>query len=101
MLLFRAMNDKEANDTLKYNALQWNSKFKWFGTYSFVTSRVQDGKFNNSKFVEGRYKRLLKFEFSDKSLAYFSKCGYNEFMLCTKECPMVRLLSIEEVQIQL
>lgn len=72
MLLYRAMCDNEANETLKYNKLSWHSKFKWFGTFDFVTGRVMDGKFNNSKFVE-RYNRLLEFEFSDESLHYFFK----------------------------
>lgn len=98
IVLYRAMCDKEANETLKYKSLSWNSKFKWFGTNKFVTSRVMDGEFNNSKFVENRYNRLLKFEFSDNSFPHFSKCGFNEFMLNIRKIPMVKIISVEECE---
>lgn len=74
------MCKKEFEETIKGN-LSWNSRFKWFGTYEFVTNRVQDNKFNNSKFVNGRYKYLIEFDIKEDMLELFTKCGYNEFML--------------------
>ncbi len=74
------MCNQEADETLRFNNLSWHSKKKWFGTYEFVTSRVKDGKFNNSKFKPVRYNRLLEFTITS-SLDIFDKCGYNEFML--------------------
>lgn len=97
MIFYRAMCDSEANETLKTNRFAWNSKFKWFGPIEFVTERVMDGKFNNSKFVSDRYSRLLKFEIEDSALSYFSKCGNKEFMLACRKSPLVKILSIDEV----
>jgi len=80
MKLYRAMCNQEADETLRFNSLAWNSKKKWFGTYDFVTLRVKDGKFNNSQFKSDRYCRLLEFDIQSQ-FDIFDKCGYNEFML--------------------
>lgn len=93
MILYRAMCEKEFQDMCNFNSLSWNSKFKWFGTEEFVFSRVIDGKFNNSRFVQDRYFFIVKFVFSDDSLQYFTKCGHKEHMLNVRKCPMVKLLS--------
>jgi hypothetical protein len=74
------MCNKEADETIRFNSLAWHSKKKWFGTYEFVTSRVKDGKFNNSQFKLDRYCRLLEFTIMSP-MGIFDKCGYNEFML--------------------
>lgn len=96
MILFRAMCEQEFLDTMKTNSLSWNSRFKWFGTEDFVKSRVRDGSFNNSKFVGDRYSRLVQFEFDEKSVQHFTKCGHREFMLDRRKVPMVKILSIVE-----
>lgn len=98
MRVFRAMCDAEAEDMLKFGGLSWNSKFKWFGTDDFVNSRVRDGKFNNSKFVQDRYSRLFEFEVDDSSLIHFSKCGHRELMLGVRKAPMVKIKIIGEVK---
>ena len=97
MIIFRAMQDKEADETLKYNSFSWNSRFKWFGTLEFVTSRVQDGKFNNSRFKPNRFNRLLKFEIDDASLSNFVNCGNNELMLNARKSPLVKILQVEDI----
>lgn len=97
MILYRAMCDLEFQDMQKFNSLSWNSKHKWFGTESFVKSRVQDGQFNNSRFVNGRYNNLVRFEISDDSLQYFSKCGNREFKLERRKAPMIKILSWEKI----
>lgn len=94
--LYRAMNNKEADETLHFNSLSWNKRFKWFGTWEFVTTRVQDGEFNNSKFVD-RYNRLLEFEVLTSNLDKFNKCGYREYMLDRRKASQVRITSIKEV----
>ncbi len=91
MKLYRAMCDKELDDMIKFNSLSWNSKHKWFGTKEFVTERVQDNRFNNSKFVDDRYKHLVEFEFD--TIQHFSKCGNREFMLNIRKCPLIKLLN--------
>ena len=92
------MNKDEFVDTIKHNSLSWNSRFKWFGTFDFVTQRVLDGKFNNSNFKTDRYKYLLEFDFDDDKMNAFSKCGYNEFMLERKKSPLVKIKSIKEIK---
>ena len=93
MKLFRAMCNEELRDMKAINKLSWNSKFKWFGTEDFVKSRVLDGKFNNSNFVNDRYSNLIEIDFDDASLKHFSKCGYNEFMLNIRKVPLVKIIS--------
>ena len=98
MKIYRAMCDAEANEMLSFGGkLSWNSRFKWFGTKEFVDSRVTDGKFNNSKFVEGRYGRIFEFEVSDDSIVHFSKCGHREFMLDRRKAPLVKIVGIKEL----
>jgi hypothetical protein len=80
MKIYRAMCKNEYEDTIKGN-LSWNSRFKWFGTFEFITERVKDNKFNNSKFVKDRYKYLLEFEIEEKMLKLFNRCGHREYML--------------------
>lgn len=84
------MSEVELNDMIKFQSLSWNSKFKWFGTYDFVTNRVQDRKFNNSRFKQDKYSNLVEFEFDDSSTPYFDKVGNKEWMLSRKKAPMVK-----------
>lgn len=97
MLVYRAMCEKEAVETLKYAKLSFNSRFKWFGTLDFVLNRVLDGNFNNSVFDKDRYTRVLEFDFAIQSFKFFEKCGNREFMLDRRKYPLVKLNSIREV----
>ena len=96
MKLYRAMCEQEPNQTLKFKSLDWNSKYKWFGSYEFVTSRVRDGIFNNSRFVPSRYQYLLEITIDSSSLRYFKFNG-KEYMLCVRDAPMVKILEIKVV----
>lgn len=98
MKLYRAMCEKEFQDTTRHNMLSWNSKYKWFGTKEFVFGRVKDGTFNNSKFVVGRYKHVVEFDFDPDSLEHLSNCGNNEFMLNVRKSPLVKIKTILEVK---
>ena len=97
MIIYRAMCEKEFQDTMKYGNLSWNSKFKWFGTEEFVENRVKDGKFNNSKFVPDRYCRTVKFRI-EYGLEHFAKCGNREMMLNVRKAPLVKLTILGEVE---
>ena len=90
MILYRAMCSEEYEAS---NPLSWiaGKKFKWFATKEFVTSRVQDGNFNNSKFVKGRYEHLIKYWVTDEDLRHFNKCGNREYMLSVRKSPLVRI----------
>lgn len=96
MILFRTMNDQEADDTLKYNTLSWNSKHKWFGTLDFISTRVHDGSFNNSRHKPHRYNRLLQFTFDDDTTQHFRKCGRYEWMISRHDANKLRY-NIEEI----
>lgn len=96
MKLYRAMCKQELDRTLKFNSLDWNSKYKWFGSYEFVKSRVKDGNFNNSKFKTDRYACLLEITVDDSSLSYFKFNG-KEYMLCVRDVPMVKILEFKVV----
>ncbi len=96
MILFRAMNDQEANDTLLHKSLSWQSKHKWFGTKEFVTDRVQDGSFGNSRHKPDRYHRLLRFDFEDNTTQHFKKCGIHEYMISRHNANKLRF-TVEEI----
>ncbi len=91
MKLYRAMCDEEFAQISKNHPLAWRSRFKWFGTEEFVKSRVQDGKFNNSKYVDGRYKHLVGYEVVS-GFEHFSKCGHHEFMLDVRKQPLIKIV---------
>ena len=56
MKLHRLMCKAEYNRVDNTSPFSWQSKAKWFSDdIEFIKSRVGDGKFNNSGFVEGRY----------------------------------------------
>lgn len=93
MLLYRAMCQEEFVKVSEENPLNWKSRFKWFGTKDFVTSRVLDGRFNNSKFKD-KYNCLCTYEVVS-GIEYFSKCGYREFMLDRRKANNVKLRLID------
>lgn len=94
MKLYRAMCEEEFAQISKSHPLAWKSRFKWFGTEDFVKTRVQDGKFNNSKYVDGRYKHLVEYEVVS-GLEHFSKCGHREFILDVRKQPLVNIVLSE------
>ena len=96
MILYRAMCEKEFQDTMKHKSLSWNSRFKWFGTKEFVESRVRDGKFNNSQFIHDRYSHLIQIEIPDESMKFFFECGHREFMLDRRKANSVKILNLQE-----
>lgn len=97
IILYRAMCKEELDDMFKNNKLSFKKRFKWFGTLDFVTSRVKDGKFNNSRLVKDRYKYLVKFMFSESSLQHFSECGFKEYMLDVRKSNLIGKVEFELV----
>lgn len=82
MTLYRAMCQEEADATLAAGSQQFVRRWKWFSPdLSFVVGRVQDGRFNNSRFVPGRYTVLLAFDLS---------AGEEEFVICKREWALNR-----------
>jgi hypothetical protein len=99
MILYRAMNNQEAEETIKLGRPAFKSRFKWFGTEEFVRARVQDGKFANSKFKPGAYDRLLKFHVPDDQAHHLRHVGRFEWMLDVRKLPVCPVKLIDEVYI--
>lgn len=74
----------------------WNKKCKWFTSNENFLKRVQDGRFNNSKFKSNRYTHLVKYHV--KSLDGFIKVSDNELMLYRCKQPMIQLIGIEKCE---
>lgn len=82
MIIYRAMCKEEKDLTLEDNRFSFNKKYKWFSfDLDWIKSRVQDGQFNNSKFVPTRYVHLLKFDIEDEYISRFLKIGTKELTL--------------------
>lgn len=85
------MCKEEAVKSITDNRPHFVNRYKWFSpSLEFVTSRVQDGVFNNSGFRPGRYTELLAFMFTDSSVSYFVFRNEKEYMLDRRDTPMVR-----------
>lgn len=82
--LYRAVCEKEYNKTTS-NYLSFDrNREKAFGTKSFVTNRVCDGEFNNSKFKD-KYTHLIEISFDEKYKNKFHKWGDKEMLLMTRK----------------
>lgn len=69
----------------------WQSKAKWFSDdIEFIKSRVGDGKFNNSNFVEGRYEYLVIYDVIDDN-DKLKRVSDKEVMLYRKDAPMIKV----------
>jgi hypothetical protein len=97
MELFRAMSEVEFQETLHSQQPPFLRRFKWFSpNHQFVQDRVQDGKFNNSRFKPERYTRLVRFVISPESVRFFRKSP-REWMLDRRMAHLVSWLSIVEL----
>ncbi|PCI28675.1 hypothetical protein COB55_03615 [Candidatus Wolfebacteria bacterium] len=99
MIIYRVVCKKERDMLIKNQSLGFSflKKKKWFSSnLTWLKERVQDGKFNNSKFVEDRYEYLLEFDIDKKYLSEFSKIGYKEMMLNVRNSNF-KINSIKEI----
>ena len=75
----------------------WQSKAKWFSDdIEFIKSRVSDGKFNNSSFVEGRYDYLVVYDVVDNN-EKLKRVSDKEVMLYRKDAIMVKVISVNKI----
>ena len=96
MKLYRAMCKEEWEKSTPFS---WKTRFKWFGTKTFVLNRVRDGKFNNSSFVNSRYDILVEYEFDDNNMKHFVNCGKDEYMLDRRKAPLINVMSMKVVHV--
>ena len=77
----------------------WQSKVKWFSSdIEFIKTRVSDGKFNNSGFVDGRYNYLIIYDIIDDN-SKLNRVSDKEVMLYRKDVPMIKVISVIKVGI--
>ena len=97
MKLYRAMCEVEFQQTLKAKRPAFLKRYKWFSpSLEFVKQRVMDGKFNNSKYKQERYLRLVRFTILPESVPFFEKAT-KEWLLDRRRIARVRWLAVEEI----
>ena len=75
----------------------WQSKAKWLSDdIEFIKSRVSDGKFNNSSFVDGRYDYLVVYDIADNN-DKLKRVSDKEVMLYRKDAPMIKVIRVIKV----
>ena len=99
MKLYRLMCKAEYDRVDNTSPFSWQSKAKWFSDdIEFIKSRVSDGKFNNSGFVEGRYDYLVVYDVVDDN-DKLKRISDKEVMLYRKDAPMIKMNSINKLGI--
>ena len=94
MKLYRLMCKAEYDRVDSTSPFSWQSKAKWFSDdIEFIKSRVSDGKFNNSSFVDGRYDYLVVYDIADNN-DKLKRVSDKEVMLYRKDAPMVKVNSV-------
>jgi hypothetical protein len=94
-ILYRAMCQEEFK-AISDKRLAWNSRFKWFSSNKdFITNRVKDGKFNNSRFVPDRYSVLV--EICIDNLDHFKQINNQELMLDRRHANQIKISYIKRV----
>ena len=80
--------DKNWEDEKLYPSSGENDLFPKF--IEFIKSRVGDGKFNNSSFVEDRYGYLVVYDVTDNNNK-LKRVSDKEVMLYRKDAPMIKV----------
>ena len=99
MKLYRLMCKAEFDRVDSKSPFSWKSKAKWLSDdIEFIKSRVGDGKFNNSSFVEGRYDYLVVYDVVDDGHK-LKRVSDKEVMLYRKDAPMIKVVSVNKIGI--
>ena len=97
MKLYRLMCKAEYDRVDNTSPFSWQSKAKWFSDdIEFIKSRVGDGKFNNSNFVEGRYDYLVAYDVTDNNNK-LKRVSDKEVMLYRKAAPMIKVDGVNKI----
>ena len=99
MKLYRLMCKAEYDRVDSTSPFSWQSKAKWFSDdIEFIKSRVSDGKFNNSSFVDGWYDYLVVYDIADNN-DKLKRVSDKEVMLYRKDAPMIKVISVNKIGI--
>ena len=97
MKLYRLMCKAEYDRVDNTSPFSWQSKAKWFSDdIEFIKSRVSDGKFNNSGFVEGRYDYLVVYDVTDNN-DKLKRVSDKEVMLYRKDVPTIKVNGVNKI----
>ena len=97
MKLYRLVCKAEFDRVDNTSPFSWQSKAKWFSDdIEFIKSRVSDGKFNNSGFVEGRYDYLVVYDVTDNN-DKLKRVSDKEVMLYRKDVPMIKVNGVNKI----
>lgn len=98
MKLYRAMCKEEFKGRCAKHPFSFSKgKFKWFSdNLDFVTNRVKDGKFNNSKFKKDAYNVLVEYVVDD--ISCFKRVSNNELMLSVRDVNKVKVFEINVLE---
>ena len=97
MKLYRLMCKAEYDRVDNTSPFSWQSKAKWFSDdIEFIKSRVGDGGFNNSGFVDGRYDYLIIYDIIDDN-DKLKRVSDKEVMLYRKDAPMIKVIRVIKV----
>lgn len=93
MKIYRAMCYKELLRTVHNKEPDFIRRFKWFSPdIDWVKNRVMDNKFNNSKYVPGRYYYLCEFDWDNTKEAVYNK----EIKLDRRDNTKIKFIKIIE-----
>ena len=97
LTLYRAMNDEEANQTLKTKHLHYKTLYKHFTpSLYFIRYRVCNPKIYGNQHDNKRHHRILRFDLDEVSARFFTT-NYDEWHLHAKKAHRVKILNIKEV----
>lgn len=83
----------------EYDRVDNTSPFSWQSDdIEFIKTRVSDGKFNNSGFVDGRYNYLIIYGIIDNN-SKLKRVSDKEVMLYRKDVPMIKVISVNKLGI--
>ena len=101
MKLYRLMCKAEYDRVDNTSPFSWQSKAKWFSDdIEFIKTRVSDGKFNNSGFVDGRYNYLVIYDIIDNN-SKLKRVSDKEVMLYRKDAPIIKVISVDNLGIMM
>jgi hypothetical protein len=96
-IIYRAMNQEEADRTLLLQQPSFKKRFKFFSTdYRFIENRVRDGKFAHSQYKDEPYRHILQFEILS-GFDQFVHLNSKELMLDVRKTPLINFGNISKI----
>lgn len=92
MIIYRAMCEEEYVNTVKSGKPIFQKRFKWFSqNLDWIKSRVQDNKFNNSKFKPNKYTHICSFKWDELKADWVHK---HEIQFDVRKNPNIKFIEL-------